>query len=67
MTTLRDKASRSFIPTLVVIKIPKDVVATMIPGYKVCNLVWYLSRHEASFLGKNYDNEHIAMMIPLTL
>lgn len=68
MTTLRDKASYLFIPSLGAIKILKDVVTRTIPKYSwVGDPVLHINKYEASLLGMTFDDDHIALLFSSTL
>lgn len=68
MVALIDKSSNLYIPSLVVIRILKDLVKRVIPKYNgVSDLVQPFVGHEAFLLGRTYNDDHIELLFPSTL
>lgn len=62
-TPLWDKSSNPFIPSLLSIKILKDVVARAIPEYNgVVDPISQINMHEVSLLGRTDDDDYIALL-----
>lgn len=68
MITLRDKTSHLFLPSLVVVKIPKDVVVRAILEYnRVGYPIQHINRHETTLLKRTTDDDHIVLLLPSAL